>query len=175
MGEGRGLKKRRVLPACAAVILSLALGACGLQGPQKTVAKELGLDVSGVNGISCFDSHGGFHGDGAACIALDFSDGKVLEQIESSSKWKKFPLDETVRALVYGISDDTGSVGPFLTDGDGEALVPDIRDGYYLLIDRMADPDLATGADILHRGAFNFTLGIYDADTDTLYFCKLDT
>lgn len=169
------MKKRRILAACAVVILSLALGDCGFQGPQKTVAKELGLDVSGVNEISSFDSHGGFHGDGATCIALGFSDRKVLEQIESSAKWKKFPLDETVRALVYGISDDTGSVGPFLTDSDGKALVPDIRDGYYLLIDRMADPELATGADILHRGSFNFTLGIYDTDTDTLYFCKLDT
>lgn len=157
------------------IFLSLTLDACGLQEPQKTIAKELGINVSGGNEISNFDSHGGSHGDGAACIALSFSDSKVLEQIESSAKWKKFPLDETVRALVYGVSDDTGSIGPFLTDGGGEALVPDIRNGYYLLIDRMADPDRSTGADILHRGAFNFTLGIYDADTDTLYFCKLDT
>lgn len=155
--------------------MGLTLAACGLQEPQKTIAKELGIDVSGGSEISNFDSHGGFHGDGAACVALGFSDRKVLEQIESSAKWKKFPLDETVRALVYGISDDTGSIGPFLTDSEGEAFVPDIWDGYYLLIDRMADPDRSTGADILHRGSFNFTLGIYDVDTDTLYFCKLDT
>lgn len=92
-----------------------------------------------------------------------------------------FPFDEAVQTLVYGAADENGQIGPYLTKDSErdelltELLVPEIRNGYYLLVDRQAEPGMATGADILHRGSFNFTLGLYDTDTDTLYFCKLDT
>ena len=94
-----------------------------------------------------------------------------MEQIKASAQWGDFPLDGIVKALVYGISDETSSIGPFLNDGNGNPLVPEILNGYYLLIDRHTDKE----TDILSRRSFNFTLGLYDADTDTLYYCKLDT
>lgn len=167
--------KRRFLSACILLILSLSLTACSSQKPQNTISKELGIDVSSDTEISATDTHGGFHGDGTTYIWLKFSDDKVLEQIKENTQWKSFPLDETVETLVYGITDEKNSIGPFLTDSDGNALVPEIQKGYYLLTDRQAESDKATGADILHRNSFNFTLGLYDTDTNTLYFCKLDT
>lgn len=42
-------------------------------------------------------------------------------------------------------------------------------------IGKIIEKDRAAGADILHRSSFNFDLGLYDTDTNTLYFCKLDT
>ncbi len=167
--------KRIILVINTFFILIFLLTACGSQKLQNTILNEIGIDVSDGNEISNLDTHGGFHGDGTTYIALNFADDKVLEQIKDSDRWKKFPLDETVETLVYGMSDETGSIGPFLTDGEGNALIPDIQDGYYLLIDRQPKQDGATRADILHRYSFNFTLGLYDVDTDTLYFCKLDT
>ena len=155
--------------------LALLLTACGPQEPQKTISKELGIDVSQGTVAIDFDSHGGFHGDGVACAALQFSDARALEQIEKSGQWRKFPLEETVQALVYGIEEGTSRIGPFLTDEEGNSLVPEIREGYYLLIDRQAEPGKATGADMLHRSSFNLTLGLYDTATQTLYYCKLDT
>lgn len=77
--------------------------------------------------------------------------------------------------MVYGIEEGTSRIGPFLTDEEGNSLVPEIREGYYLLIDRQAEPGKATGADMLHRSSFNLTLGLYDTVTQTLYYCKLDT
>ena len=74
-----------------------------------------------------------------------------------------------------GVSDETSNIGPFLTDSQGNSLVPDILNGYYILIDKYEVKDKAMEGDILHRGSFNFTLGHYDTDTNTLYFCKLDT
>lgn len=74
-----------------------------------------------------------------------------------------------------GVSDETSNTGPFLTDSQGNPLVPDILNGYYILIDKYEVKDKAMEGDILHRGSFNFTLGHYDTDTNTLYFCKLDT
>ena len=155
------------------------LTACSSAKPQNSISNELGIDVSGGEEISNYDDHGGSHGDGATCIALQFSDDSVLKQISQNDSWQEFPLDETTTALVYGVTNETDgwvSVnGSYLTDGSGDPLVPEIQNGYYLLIDRQADSGNAAGADILHRSSFNFTLALYDTDTDTLYFCKLDT
>ena len=149
------------------------LNVCNSQDPQKIISKELGIDVSSGNEMSNLDTHGGFHGDGATFIALEFSGDEALSQIKENGQWKAFPLDDTIKTLVYGISDKTSRIGPYVSDDEGNALLPDIHDGYYLLIDRHSDADKK--GDIMHRGSFNFTVGIYDSNTNILYFCKLDT
>ena len=114
-------------------------------------------------------------------MILQFEDGAIEEQIKESRDWKAFPLEEMVQALVYGVTrtneDDsaTESIGPYLTDEEGEPLVPEIEEGYYRLIDRQAEEGKATGADILHRACLNFTVGLYDTEKGILYFCELDT
>ena len=163
--------KRAILSISTLLVFAFLLTACGSQKPQDIISNGLGIDASSGSEVSSSDNHGGFHGDGTIYIALYFPDNTVLEQIEESTQWKAFPLDRTVCTLVYGVSDSTSSVGPFLNDGQGNSLVPVIRNGYYLLIDQHSDK----GTDILHRGSFNFTLGLYDTDTNTLYYCKLDT
>lgn len=158
----------------AFTLLLIVLTACAKKDIQKNVSKELKIDVSGGTEISNYDTHSG-NGDGTSCVVLEFSDDKILKEIQESSEWKSFPLSETVQALVYGVSDEKSNVGPFLNDNEGNPLVPEIQKGYYLLIDRQVENDKTSGADILHRGSFNFTLGLFDVDTNTLYFCKLDT
>ena len=149
-------------------LFSFALTAC--EGKRDEAARVLGLDLSAGTEISNYDTHGG-NSDGTTCIAYRFEDNAVLEEIISSSAWSKFPLDDTVQALVYGLSEGTTHIGPMLNDNEGHPIVPEIQNGYYLLIDRQYDAE----ADILHRYSFNFTLGLYDTDTNTLYFCTLDT
>ena len=125
--------------------------------------------------MSAYDSHGGFHGDGTTFITLSFSDDKALEQIEGSDAWKKFPLDDTVKALVYGVSDGENVSGPYLTDNTGKPIIPEIENGYYLLIDKQENQDEIVRKNILNRYSLNFVLGIYDTDMDILYFCEFDT
>lgn len=163
-----GKKQMWVLLVLAALLVTLT--ACGPKRAQDVVSKALDLDVSSGSEISNYDTHSG-NGDGTSCIVLRFDEDGVLKQIEGNSQWNAFPLDETVQTLVYGVSDETGRMGPLLTDKDGNALVPEIRNGYYRLIDRQEK----TSTGILDRGAYNFTLGLYDTDTDTLYCCQLDT
>ncbi len=151
------------------ILLMSVLTACGAKSDE--AAKALGLDISEGEEISNYDTHGGFHGDGTTCIAYHFGDDTFLEEIKNSSEWSEFPLDDTVQALVYGLSDETTQIGPMLTDNEGHPIVPEIQNGYYLLIDRQNGAE----TDILDRYSFNFTLGLYDADTNTLYFCELDT
>lgn len=162
--------RRVVTMVLAALILLGALSACSSKSSKDTVSKELGLDVSAGKEVSNYDTHSG-NGDGTSCIVLSFEDDAVLKEIQANQDWKPFPLDETVQTLVYGVSDETGSTGPFLEDEDGNDLVPGIRNGYYLLIDRHTDKT----TDILHRHSFNFTVGLYDTDSNTLYCCDLDT
>ncbi len=147
---------KKIFTSLFLIMLTSLLTACWSEGDE--VSKALGVDVSNGTEISNYDTHGGFLGDGTTCIAYRFDDDAALEQIKSSADWHN-PLDDTVRALI-SILNGTGN----------EPIIPEINNGYYLLIDRQnAD------GDILDRNSFNFTLGLYDTDANTLYFCKLDT
>lgn len=167
------MKKWLSIPLVFLVIV-VSVMAYSRNGTKGIVSEALFLDVSSGSEVSNYDTHSG-NGDGTSYIVFSFKDDTVLTEIQNNAEWKAFPLDETVQILVYGAEDETSKYGPYLTDNDGMPLVPVIQNGYYLLIDRQVEKDKATGADILHRGSFNFDLGLYDTDTNTLYFCQLDT
>ena len=156
--------------AALTMVLLVALTACKSESARDAVSEALGIDASSGSELSAYDTHSG-NGDGASCVALRFSDDTVLEEIKDGTEWESFPLDETVQTLVYGTETGTTKAGPFLSDGDGNPLVPEIQNGYYRLIDRHSD----TGTNILERHSFNFTVALYDTNTNTLYFCELDT
>ena len=162
---------KKILSIILIMVMVLALAGCGNQTPQEIVSEELDLDITGGDQISASDNHGGFHGDGITYIVLQFDDNAVLGAIEKDPRWTAFPLDESTEALVYGAEAEAGQIGPFFSDGQGNALIPEIQNGYYILIDRHADTD----ADILERYSFNFTVGLYDTDHNILYFGKMDT
>ena len=176
------MKKQRILSIMAA--LALLLTACGggsVRSVQDEIAGALDLDLSGCEVVSSWDDHGGFHGDGTAFAELKCSDSGVLDQIQEDSGWKAFPLDRTARALVYGVREEVGTeetgitayqTGPYVTDDDNDPLIPEIRAGFYRLIDRHAQ---AGETDLLSRASLNFTLALYDTNTNTLYFCEMDT
>lgn len=165
------MKLNKVLALSAIYIIYITLASCGTKNPQEIIAKELGINLSNGITISNTDTHGGFHGDGHTYIVLKFDDDSLLKVIKNNSKWRKFPLDKTFQTLVYGREEDTSKTGPFVTDGQGNSLIPEIQNGYWFLIDRHSD----TKTDILERGSFNFTLGLYDTDNNIIYFYKLDT
>lgn len=164
---------KKFLLVFVAAILVLFLVACDTSSTKDTISKSIGIDISHGQKISNYDTHSG-NGDGTSCVAFRFDDDEILEQIRENNTWNMFPLSDTVTTLVYGISDQTSRIGPFLSDQNGKALVPMIKNGYYLLIDRQAKED-ELQPDILHRASFNLTLTLYDTDTKTLYVCKLDT
>lgn len=162
---------KKIAFSFAILFILFAFTACDSKNVQDTVSAELGIDASDGKELSATDTHGGFHGDGVSSVALSFSDLSVLDEIKGNAKWKAFPLDETVQALVYGVNDGTSSIGPFINDGNGNPLVREIQNGYYILIDRQEEKE----TDILDRSSFNVTVGLYDTDTNTLYCCTLDT
>lgn len=164
-------------------LLSLNLAMFVLSGCQPAnrtkdnISEITGVNVNTAKKISGYDNHGGGGGDGTSCIILSFSDDTTLNEIKNNSNWKVLPFDEVVTALVYGVSDESRSIGPYLgKDSEGKPLIPPIQNGYYLFIDRQTDkPEMKTISDILERYSFNYTLAVYDTDTDLLYYVEEDT
>lgn len=139
----------------------------------------LGADVSKGEITQSTDTHGGFLGDGCLFMMLDFEDedGQALAaQLAENSEWSSLPLTDTLSALVYGTSGSSSSVGPYVTDSDGNALFPAVENGYYCFIDRYSDTiDPKDDTEVLSRNSFNFTIAIYDTDNNQLSYCKFDT
>lgn len=154
--------KKAVAIICTIVIFVFSLIGCG---DKDTVAYNLKLNVSSGEVVESFDMHGGFNGDGATFAKIKFSDDSALAQIENNNVWTQLPSDETVQALLYG--DYSG----FVCDENGNSLIPEIKNGYSMLIDKQDD----SLTNMLERASLNFVLGVYDTDTNTLYYYELDT
>ena len=140
------------------------------------ISEAIGVDVSAGEVISKSDSHGGFHGDGSAVIEIQLKDTSISDQIKDNEDWNALPLTENLTALVYGIQKEDSSVGPMIHSGDGAPVIPEVENGYYYFLDRHSqstNPKDDSG--VLGRASYNFTIAIYDADCQTLYYMELDT
>ena len=172
------MKKTNVIPLLFLILVVSLAGCSGSNDKsiQKEVRQELKVDISAGTVVTEEDSHGGFHGDGLSYVVVQFDDDSFETSISGAEAWKSFPLDVTTEALVYGYEFGDGKCGPYLTDEEGNALIPQVESGYYWMKDRQVDDDgKATGADLLHRASLNFTVAIYDSDCRVLYYCKMDT
>lgn len=163
----------RIVAWGLACLLLCGLAGCGSETMADRISEVTGLP-SGVVQDS-FDNHGGFHGDGIAYAVVTFPDSAAERAIAQNPDWKPYPLDDTLQALLYGVTTASESSGPYVTDDDGTPLFPEISDGYYVLLDRYEESAPGHEEDILHRASFNFTVAIYDKETRTLYYAEMDT
>lgn len=118
------------------------------------------------------DTHGGFHGDGSYYLILDCSENreKALENVKG---WKELPLSKNLNIIMYGGEKDGMTYGYNLAE---EAKIPEIKNGYYYFFDRHSEStDASDDTNLLARASFNFTLAIYDSDTDRMYYFEFDT
>ena len=110
-------------------------------------------------------------------LPCSFPNSQVADAIAANAAWTPLPLDETAQHWPMASPREDGgevfSAGPYLTDDSGDPLLPGIANGFYRLIDRHSDA--GDGQNLLERASLNVTLAVYDADSDTLYFCEMDT
>ena len=157
----------------------LVMTGCGAEKENSIsseISKTIGVDVSVGEVISKSDSHGGFHGDGAAVIEIQLNDTSISDQIKDNEDWNTLPLTENLTALVYGVQTESSSVGPMIHSGDGAPVIPEVENGYYYFLDRHSqstNPEDDSG--VLDRASYNFTIAIFDTDQQTLYYMELDT
>lgn len=164
--------KKNLLFICAILLLFCVLAACNSATQQEKISNEIGIDVSKGKEISSYDTHSG-NRDGVSCFSWIFSEDEILQQIKNDRRWEKLPTNRAVEILVYGICDENGIIGPFLSNQNGRNLIPRIQNGYYLFIDRHSDK--GENQDIFGRNSFNFTVAFYDIDNNILYYGELDT
>ena len=149
----------------AAVLLAvaglLAYSARELWRENAAGTEQLGLDLSAGTVVAERDTHGGFHGDGERKIAVDCSDIRD-EVLAQTASWSSLPLPG-VLAQAAELS--------------GSGLIPDgLTHGRYLFLDRHSEAaDPRDPGPLFHRASFNFTLAVYDAASDILYYYELDT
>lgn len=54
--------------------------------------------------------------------------------------------------------------------------MPKIQNGYWIFIDRYNNEKRVTdGEELFPRYSANYTVGIYDAESNILYYCKYDS
>lgn len=141
--------------------------------PIAEISEMLDINISDENMINHIETHGGFHGDGLTFYSMEITDEDIVEEIES--EWRSLPLTENITALVYGIKNESSSIGPYISE-DGEALFPNVENGYYYFYDRHSEStDHYDDTDILDRHSFNFVIAVFDTDTNRLYYSKFDT
>jgi len=154
-----------------------------LTGTDQELKRELGVDISGYTEMTESDNHGGFHGDGELLYTAYYNAGPAAELEEKlevlagkeTSGWKKLPMTEVLQTAAYGIKEETRRVGPYVTL-DGQQALPEVKEGYYYFRDRHSQAeDERDDSQLLQRHSFNFTLAVYDAENNVLYYYEGDT
>ena len=136
-------------------------------------AKHFGFAKKDFVVVEELDTHGGFQGEGSYYLALDCSENK-----EKSHKiikdWNKLPLSKNLNYIMYGEVRDGLTYGYELAKK--EAHIPEIKNGYYMFEDRHPESkDSRDDTDLLDRHSYNFSIAIYDCDTDIMYYFEYDT
>lgn len=141
----------------------------GCGNKQREIFKSIELDSSKCKIEDSIDSHGGFHGDGDYFARIECSD---IDYNELSKNWKKLPLSEYLDKVVnMEQCDDKGCFNIY-----DKFSIPVVENGYYYFIDRQADSrNKYDDTDLNNRSSWNFSLAIFDIDTDTVYYYELDT
>ena len=114
------------------------------------------------------DTHGGFHGDGTFYLTLDCSQNKEVA-MELVNSWNAFPLSQNLQTILYGSETRSSLLAE-------ETNFPEIKNGYYYFCDRHSEStDASDDTNLFSRASYNFTLMIYDSETDRLYYVEFDT
>jgi len=135
---------------------------------QSIVSENLGLDAGKASVLTSYDDHSGFHGDGTSYAVLSFGEHNPEGEISVAEHWYALPLPQELQTLLYGEWTQTKVTGPFVG-----VTIPKVERGYYYFFDRQGDT-YAVG-EVLNRGSFNYTVGIYDSDKNELIYCEYDT
>lgn len=140
------------------------------------LSKECDINITWGELVEENDTHGGFHGDGTRIMVIQFTETRLEEQMAENEKWKALPLSDELEKVVYGKTEGNVTSGPYIDYGSVEIKIPEISNGYYYFQDRHSESiDPYDSSVVLGRHSFNFTIMLYDCDTDLLYIVKEDT
>ena len=157
----------------ATIIVCIIFSSCSTVGSGQN--DYFGFKTSVFTVVDEKDTHGGFHGDGDYYLILDCSE-KAEQAKELIDGWKPLPLTENLQRIMNmtcGGVEDGVYYSKTLTE---IAHWPIIENGVYKFIDRHSDAiDESDDTDLFNRYSYNFSIAVYDLDTDILYYFEFDT
>lgn len=143
---------------------------------SKHISDSIGIKLPTNAKIEYNDSHGGLHGDGLFYAKVKFINNEeedLIKDILSTKGWNNTPIDETLSLMLYGGEKDGISYGYNLAE---QAGIPKVSSGYWKFIDRYDGAvNSSDTSELMNRNSFNFTVAIFDEDTNVLYFFEFDT
>lgn len=149
-------------------LLSLLLSSCTFSQSNSDVphlSSSLGLSLPNPIHAEHKDTHGGFHGDGATWVQMEFSaeqDKLLQEHLQNTEGWSPFPLPEPLDAFLYEMQDSI--------------TIPQISHGFWYFYDRHEESKSHFSCqELLQRHSFNFNFAMYDTDSHILYYLEFDT
>ena len=152
------------------IIVCFVLSSCSMVDIWP--AEYFGFKTSEFAVIDEEDTHGGFLGDGSYYLILDCSE-KREQAMELIEDWKPLPLTENLQLIMYGGEKDGVHYIYYLAE---EAHWPIINNGVYKFVDRHSEAvDESDDTNLFNRYSYNFTIAVYDFDTDKLYYFEFDT
>ena len=153
-----------------AIVICLVFSACSTIDNRRT--NYFGFNANDFIFVEEEDTHGGFLGDGSYYLILDCSQNSS-KAYEIIKYWKKLPLSDNLDLAMYGGKKDGVIYGYNFAE---EAHLPIVTNGVYKFVDRHTESDCKSDdTKLLSRYSFNFSLAVYNFDTDTLYYYELDT
>jgi len=152
------------------IIFCLIFTSCSTVGSGQT--DYFGFKTSVFTVVDETDTHEGFLGDGSYYLILDCSE-ETEQAKELIKEWKALPLTENLQIIMYGGEKDGVSYGYNLAE---EAHWPTITNGVYKFVDRQSKADdKSDDTNLFNRYSYNFSVAVYDLDTNTLYYFEFDT
>lgn len=141
----------------------------------------LGISQESAQLVDSWDTHTGFLGDGTSYWQLTFSPEKadsVEKTLETTPGWRPLPVSIEGEILLYGREWQEGGAsfgaGPYLKDDrTGEALLPQVEEGYWFFYNLQTESFDTTG--VTDQPSQNFVAAVYDTQTHTLTCGRLDT
>lgn len=124
------------------------------------ISHTLATEISQGQVLEHWDDHGGFHGDGSTFVKI-----KAAVQIPETKYWHPLPAPENIAKALS-----------FCRDEKDLREIPEVANGYWFFQDRHIQSMYpASYAAIHQRSSWNFTLAVYDTDTEMLYYFEFDT
>jgi len=168
-------KRRIIILLCVLFAAAVMLSSC-VPSFRDEISAVTGLDVSAKATVTYTNNHGGFLGDGATAVTMTFFDGELEEQIVKNERWRALPMSTNVSVALYGGTAENGAEWSSVVRDLSDFEMPEITNGYWFFRDRHPQKtDEYDDSEIFSRASFNFVISVYDADTNTLYYFKIDT
>lgn len=137
-----------------------------LFGNYFEMSSELEVNIPITTKMEYKDNHGGFFCEGETIAIVNFTEKQAnnfYEKIKENEHWMEYPIDELIESHISNIE----------VEG---TIIPKVENGYWFIKDRHKQAINEYYYDqIYDRNSRNFSVGIYDVDSNTLYYFRQDT